>query len=123
MIHAIVLGHLYKLVHITDFCQDLWTETISDTDTSAVLIKPLDRSPVRRIQMNEHFIPHRKISSRMKRERPVEFEKLTETLAGNVSVCLPALFKPCSAGGGAERRRPSLDILLPHSVFLNLLAD
>ena len=100
VIHTIVTGRmrLNILVHITDFRLDLWTETISDPDKAAVLIKPLVRletwPPVRIIQINEHLIPHHEICSRKERDRPGEFQKLTEARAGLTTVCLPALFKP-----------------------------
>lgn len=93
VIHAIVPGRLYKLVHVPDFRQDLRTVAISDADKSSVLIEPLLRSPVRRIHIYEYLVPHCEICSRIKRERPVKFDKLSKSLPDIVPGCYPALLK------------------------------
>ncbi|HJS66724.1 MAG TPA: hypothetical protein VJ760_05270 [Nitrospiraceae bacterium] len=57
MIHAISGGGIDKLIDIADFDQNTWLPTIFDPGTSMILIEPLPRAPVRRIQMHEHLIP------------------------------------------------------------------
>ncbi len=118
-----VLAVLMNWLIYANFGQDVGLPTISDPGKSTVLIKSLPRSPVCSIQMNEHLIPRHEACSRMKRERPVEFEQLTEPTSSIVSVVLPTLFQPRSGGEGAERRRPGPLILLPHSVFVDCVAD
>ena len=104
VIHTIITGRmrLNILVHITDFRLDLWTEAISDPNKAAVLIEPQVRlepwPPVRIVQIHEHLIPHHEICPRKERDRPGEFQKLTETRAHITTVGLPALFKPWSEG-------------------------
>ena len=105
MIHAIGVGCVDILVEVPDFCQNLRLPTVAEAGKSSVLIEPLPRSPVRRIQMHEHLIPRDKTCRRMKREGPVEFEKLTKPSACIAPVILPALFESGSAGKGAEKCR------------------
>ena len=106
VIHAIGSSGIDKLVEVPDFCQDLWLPAIPDPGKSSVLVKPLPRAPIRRIQMHEHLIPRHETCRRMKREGPVELEKLTKPPAGIVSIFLPALFKSGSAGESPQQGRP-----------------
>ena len=98
VIDAIVRSRmgLNILVHITDFRLDLWTEPISESDKTAVLIKSQVRlepwPPVRIVQIHEHLIPDHEICTWKGRDRPGEFEKLTKARARIAAVCLPALF-------------------------------